>query len=49
MERRDFMARMVALAGSAAAAELLIGAIAASPAAAAIVPADDKRLTDAHA
>ena len=39
------MARMVALAGSVAAAEALIGAIAASPAAAAIVPADDKRLT----
>lgn len=45
MERRSFMARMVALAGSVAAAEALIGAIAASPAAAAIVPADDKRLT----
>lgn len=45
MERRTFMARMVALAGSVAAAEALIGAIAASPAAAAIVPEDDKRLT----
>ncbi|WP_310466930.1 dienelactone hydrolase family protein [Sphingomonas sp.] len=45
MERRVFMTRMVALAGSAAAAEALIGAIAASPAAAAIVPAGDKRLT----
>jgi carboxymethylenebutenolidase len=45
MDRRIFMARMVALAGTAAAAEALIGAIAASPAAAAIVPADDKRLT----
>jgi carboxymethylenebutenolidase len=45
MERRDFMARMVALAGSAAAAEALIGTIAASPAAAAIVPEDDRRLT----
>ena len=44
MERRIFMARMVALAGSVAAAEAMIGAIAASPAAAAIVPADDKRL-----
>ena len=43
--RRTFMARMVALAGSAAAAEALIGAIAADPAAAAVVPADDKRLT----
>jgi carboxymethylenebutenolidase len=38
------MTRMVALAGSVAAADALIGAIAASPAAAAIVPADDKRL-----
>lgn len=45
MPRRDFMARMVVLAGSAAAAEALIGSIAPSPAAAAIVPADDKRLT----
>src|SRR5687768_6706338 len=45
MDRRVFMGRMVALAGSVAAAEALIGAIAASPAAAAIVPADDKRLT----
>ena len=44
MDRRVFMARMVALAGSLAAAEALIGAIAASPAAAAIVPADDKRI-----
>src|SRR5688500_14647276 len=45
MGRRLFMQRMVALAGSVAAAEALIGAIAASPAAAAIVPADDRRLT----
>ena len=45
LDRRVFMTRMVALAGSAAAAEALIGAIAASPAAAAIVPADDPRLT----
>jgi carboxymethylenebutenolidase len=45
LDRRVFMSRMVALAGSAAAAEALIGAIAASPAAAAIVPADDPRLT----
>lgn len=44
-DRRLFMSRMMALAGSAAAAEALIGAIAASPAAAAIVPADDPRLT----
>lgn len=45
LDRRLFMSRMVALAGSAAAAEALIGAIAASPAAAAIVRADDPRLT----
>ncbi|GAA4756541.1 dienelactone hydrolase family protein [Sphingomonas daechungensis] len=44
LDRRVFMARMVALAGSVAAAEAMIGAIAATPAAAAIVPADDKRL-----
>jgi carboxymethylenebutenolidase len=45
MERRTFMARMVALAGSIAAAEALIASIAASPAAAAIVAPDDPRLT----
>jgi carboxymethylenebutenolidase len=45
MERRTFMAEMARLAGSAAAAELLIAGIAASPASAAIVAADDKRLT----
>ena len=45
LDRRLFMSRMVALAGSAAAAEALIGAIAASPAAAGVVPADDARLT----
>ena len=45
MDRRLFMRRMVAIAGSAAAAEALIAGIAASPAAAAIVPADDPRLT----
>ena len=44
MPRRDFMTRMVALAGSVAAAEALIGGIAASPAAAAIVPEGDTRL-----
>ena len=44
MERRDFMKRMAVIAGSAAAAEALIATIAADPAAAAIVPADDKRL-----
>ncbi len=45
LDRRRFMAKMVALAGSVAAAEALIGAIAASPAAAAVLPADDPRLT----
>jgi carboxymethylenebutenolidase len=45
MDRRLFMGRMTALAGSAAAAEALIASIAASPAAAAIVPANDSRLT----
>jgi carboxymethylenebutenolidase len=44
MPRREFMARMVALAGSAAAADALIGGIAASPAAATIVPEVDRRL-----
>ena len=44
-DRRAFMSDMVKLAGSVAAAEVLIGGIAASPAAAAIVPPDDKRLT----
>jgi carboxymethylenebutenolidase len=45
MERRAFMTEMVRIAGSLAAAEMLVAGIAASPAAAAIVPADDKRLT----
>jgi carboxymethylenebutenolidase len=45
MERRAFMAQMVKIAGTAAAAELLIAGIAASPAAAAIVPENDPRLT----
>jgi carboxymethylenebutenolidase len=45
MERRTFMAEMVKLAGSVAAAELLIAGIAASPAAAAQVPENDPRLT----
>jgi carboxymethylenebutenolidase len=44
-DRRAFMTEMAKLAGSAAAAELLIAGIAASPAAAAIVPEHDKRLT----
>jgi carboxymethylenebutenolidase len=45
MDRRVFIRRMAAIAGSVAAAEALIGSIAASPAAATIVPANDKRLT----
>jgi carboxymethylenebutenolidase len=45
MPRRAFMAEMAKLAGSVAAAELLVAGIAASPAAAAIVAPDDKRLT----
>jgi len=45
MERRAFMAEMVKVAGSVAAAELLIAGIAASPAAAAQVAEDDPRLT----
>jgi len=45
LDRRDFFARMTLIAGSAAAATSLIASIAASPAVAAIVPEDDKRLT----
>ena len=45
MGRRDFMGRMIAIAGSVAAAEALIAGIAASPAAAAVVPENDSRLT----
>jgi carboxymethylenebutenolidase len=45
MERRAFMAEMARIAGSLAAAELLIAGIAASPAAAAVITPDDKRLT----
>ena len=45
MGRRAFIARMAIVAGSVAAAEALIVGIAASPAAAAIVPANDSRLT----
>ena len=44
-DRRAFMADMVRLAGSVAAAELLIASIAASPAAAAVIAPDDKRIT----
>ncbi len=49
-DRRTLLRQMTALAGSAAAAEALILGIAATPAAASIVPADDARLQiDAHA
>jgi len=48
-DRRTFMAQMVALAGSAAAAEVLIAGIAASPAAAQQVAADDVRLDTGRA
>ena len=44
MDRRVFMTRMTAIAGSAAAASALVATISADPAAAAIVPANDKRL-----
>jgi carboxymethylenebutenolidase len=44
MDRRLFMGRMTAIAGSTAAAEVLVASIAASPAAAAIVQPDDRRL-----
>ena len=45
MERRAFMAEMTRIAGSLAAAELLVASIAASPADAAVIAPDDKRLT----
>lgn len=45
LERRDFMARMVKLTGSAAAASLLIGTIAARAGAAPLAARDDPRLT----
>ena len=44
MDRRVFMTRMTAIAGSAAAASALVAPISADPAAAAIVPANDKHL-----
>ncbi len=43
-DRRAFMTDMTRLAGSAAAAQLLVASIAASPAAATIIAEDDKRL-----
>lgn len=45
MDRRELITRMTAIAGSAAAAELLIAGIAPSAAAAAVVPPDHPRLT----
>lgn len=45
MDRRAFMVELTKIAGSAAAASALLGGIAASPAAAQIVSADDPRLT----
>ena len=44
IDRRAFMAELTRMAGSAAAASALLAGIAASPAAAAIVPEDDARL-----
>ncbi len=44
-DRRRFMADLTKLAGSAAAAELLLAGIAANPAAAAIIAEDDPRVT----
>lgn len=44
MDRRAFMAELTRIAGSTAAASALLAGIAADPAAAAIVPPDDKRL-----
>ena len=45
MDRRSFMGEMTRIAGSVAAAELLVASIAASPATGAVIPADDKRLS----
>lgn len=47
-DRRAFMRAMVKLAGSLAAAEALVGTIAASPAAAALIAPDDRRLKTAN-
>lgn len=44
MDRRLFMERLTRIAGSAAAAQVLLASIAADPAAAAVVPAEDPRL-----
>lgn len=45
MERRTFITELVKLAGSATAAELMVAAIAASPAAAEMIAQDDPRIT----
>jgi carboxymethylenebutenolidase len=47
-DRRTLLREMTLLTGSALAAETLISGIAASPAAAAIIPADDKRVKTFH-
>ena len=44
MDRRLFMERLTRIAGSAAAAQVLLASIAADPAAAAVVPTEDPRL-----
>ncbi|HEX8574383.1 MAG TPA: dienelactone hydrolase family protein [Allosphingosinicella sp.] len=44
LDRRAFMAELTRLAGSAAAASILLESIAADPAAAALIPAEDPRL-----
>jgi carboxymethylenebutenolidase len=44
MDRRAFMAELTRIAGSTAAASALLAGIAADPAAAAVVPADDSRI-----
>jgi carboxymethylenebutenolidase len=44
MDRRAFMAELTRIAGSTAAASALLAGIAADPAAAAVVPADDTRI-----
>jgi carboxymethylenebutenolidase len=44
MDRRAFMAELTRLAGSAAAASVLLGAIAADPASAALIAAEDPRV-----
>ncbi len=46
-DRRAFMAELIGIAGGLGAANILLAGIAASPAAAAISPADDTRLTTA--